>query len=144
MAHVDVIQRAENDIPSEQRCRDKFGPDALWDGKKGQCFHIISKSFDELNNFQQKEILKNEKNDILESIITVGPDFFPEGTRHHKQLKKIFERAKEMDTPWFTHEYIKDNKLLKETIDEFAFARIKKATYIPRSGTYRIIQLTSK
>ena len=78
------------------------------------------RQFDELTNDEQDQVVSQEMTSFLTAIIE-GAIRFNDGLNGddlQARIDKAQERAEEMQTPWFAHEYVMDT--CKDEIESLA------------------------
>jgi len=88
------------------------------------------KTFNELTPEEQDAAVEHEINSLLESLLDgLRFDDARNGNDFQARVDKACEKAEEMRTPWFAHEYIMDDPVCKETINWMARSSAEDALY---------------
>ena len=88
------------------------------------------KTFNELTPEEQDAAVEHEINSLLESLLDgLRFDDARNGNDFQARVDKACEKAKEMGTPWFAHEYIMDDPVCKEAINLIAISSAEDALY---------------
>lgn len=89
------------------------------------------KTFEELNEAEQKAALEYCTNKIYESVIEGGLRFNDKLNEDDLQARidKAVEKAEEMRTPWFAGEYLNDDEYVKTMLSGMAQSRAEDAIY---------------
>ena len=88
------------------------------------------KRYNELTPEQQEAEVEHEVKSLLESLCEgLRFDDKKNGDDFQQRVDKAIEKAEEMRTPWFAHEYIMDDPYCKETITLMAKSSAEDAMY---------------
>ena len=89
------------------------------------------KTYDELTEEQQAKAVEREVGELLRAILQgLRFDDAKNGDDLQARIDRAAEKAEEMQTPWFTHEYILEDDACKEAVEGIARAAAEDAIYL--------------
>lgn len=77
---------------------------------------------------EQIAVERKEVGEMLKALMEVGKPFLPEELHFNYTL--AVEKAENMRTPWFTHEYIMDDPKLRDWVIQQTQYYIRHAIYL--------------
>jgi hypothetical protein len=89
------------------------------------------KTFDELTKEQQAAAVTKATNDLIAAIIEGALCFNDKLNRDRLQARidAALAKAEKMQTPWFSHEYIRDDRYVMKRLEGMARCEVENAFY---------------
>jgi len=93
------------------------------------------KHYKDLTDAQKTAAIEKCLNQVIQSSIEIGLEFFPEELQEMAEAAVL--KAEAMQTPWFTHEYLLDVPEIKEWYKAMAQLDAEEAIY-PKPGEWAV------
>jgi hypothetical protein len=101
-------------------------------------------TFNQLNKKQQEYAINYFVANLLKAIVENGLRFNDKlnKDRLQQRIDKALLKADAMQTPWFSHEYVQDDKYIMERLNSMAQCDAEDAEYIKRGKQFFVVERT--